>query len=155
MWTSSRKINVFVRHSEPNVLVPTWETTRSDTSLRILQVTFTQRKRGKTVLWTPSLKIVTFWHFCAKVPCRSFQKAFVFLVAAGYCAVRLASVAEGQIWYLRGEGAGYATTGHMQVHEYIYICWGLFSNVEKHISPAWPKLTCCCPLSISLIFFSY
>lgn len=55
-----------------------------------------------SVLQPQSLKIVTFWHFCVKVQCRGFQKAFVAFLAAGYCFIPRASTVEGQVCELGG-----------------------------------------------------
>ncbi len=78
-----------------------------------LQVTFSTGGKNSTdtVLWPQSLKIVTFWHFCVKVQCRGFQKAFVAFLAAGYCFIPSASTVEGQVCVERRR---HGTARHIQ-----------------------------------------
>lgn len=120
-----------------------------------LQVTFSSRTtvKRKTVLWTQSLKIVTFWHFGIFVRTRrveSFHKVFVFSVAAGCCAVCLASAAEGQRrclrWGVRGDvGVPHAHAGTW-IHADLQADCAYFYNLTKTdlLFPSFHFCVCFC-----------
>lgn len=110
-----------------------------------LQVTFSTGGKNSTdsVLRPQSLRIVTFWHFCVKVPCQGFQKAFVAFLAAGYCFIPPASTVEGQVCVgRRRHGAARHIQGQYRKHrKKKHICSGLIKNTVS-VSLSWCFCMC-------------
>lgn len=114
-----------------------------------LQVTFSSRTtvKRKTVLWTQSLKIVTFWHFCANAPCRKLSQSICVFRCCGLlcCLPGLCSWRSASVFEVGGCGGMWGRYMHMQVHEYTQI----FRQIVR-IFTTWQKLTCCFLHSISV-----
>lgn len=90
------------------------------------------RNSSDRVLQPQTLKIVTFWHFCVKVQRRAFQKAFVALLARGYCLIPSASAGcgrsgvcwEGQIHGLYGGEEGDFKEGNLRKLFFLFFSVG-------------------------------
>lgn len=102
-----------------------------------------QHRRQKKLLQPPSLKLVTFWHFCVKAQRRGFHKAFVVFLAAGYCFIPSACAAEGQVCAGKRR---YGTAGHIHSQYSAKRKRGLNKLIVFFLLPYCVKSFCMCSL---------